>query len=42
VPKDGSTFWANAVITAVGDQGGALRAFAKIPRDFSHRPPASS
>jgi len=35
--KSGARFWANAVITPVRDQGGALLGFAKITRDLSER-----
>ena len=36
--KDGSTFWANVVFTAIRDQGGNLRGFAKLTRDLTeHR-----
>ena len=37
VRKDGSTFWANALITAVRDQAGQLIGFAKITRDLTER-----
>ncbi|NTW28109.1 MAG: PAS domain S-box protein [Coriobacteriia bacterium] len=33
--KDGSTFWANVVITAIRDQEGNLRGFAKLTRDLT-------
>ena len=33
VRKDGSTFWANIVITALRDGAGDLRGFAKVTRD---------
>lgn len=33
--KDGSTFWANVVITAIRDQEGDLRGFAKLTRDLT-------
>src|SRR5438552_14093988 len=33
--KDGSRFWANVVITAVHDERGTLRGFAKITRDIT-------
>jgi PAS domain S-box-containing protein len=36
VRKDGTTFWANAVLTALKD-GGELRGFAKITRDLTER-----
>jgi len=35
--KDGSTFWANGVITAIRDQAGELRGFAKLTRDLTER-----
>jgi PAS domain S-box-containing protein len=37
VRKDGSTFWANIVVTALYDEGGELRGFAKVTRDMSER-----
>jgi PAS domain S-box-containing protein len=37
VRKDGSTFWANAVITALRDEEGSLYGFAKITRDMTER-----
>ena len=37
VRKDGTTFWANVVITAVHDENGELRGFAKVTRDISER-----
>ena len=37
VRKDGSRFWANMVITAVFDQSGLLRGFAKVTRDITER-----
>jgi PAS domain S-box-containing protein len=37
VRKDGSTFWANVVITALRDPGGTLRGFAKVTRDITDR-----
>jgi len=38
VRKDGSQFWADAVITALRDEAGNLRGFAKITRDLTeHR-----
>ena len=37
VRKDGSTFWANVVITAVFDREGELRGFAKVTRDLTDR-----
>jgi PAS domain S-box-containing protein len=37
VRKDGSTFWANVVITALRDGVGNLRGFAKVTRDITAR-----
>ncbi len=37
VRKDGTTFWANVVITGVHDDSGALVGFAKVTRDLSER-----
>ncbi|SFJ50063.1 PAS domain S-box protein [Planctomicrobium piriforme] len=37
IRKDGSPFWANVVITALRDQTGILRGFAKVTRDLSER-----
>jgi two-component sensor histidine kinase len=37
VRKDGSRFWANAVITSVRGRDGALEGFAKVTRDFTER-----
>ena len=37
VRKDGSRFWANAVITAVRGEGGVLTGFAKVTRDLTER-----
>ena len=37
VRKDGSTFWANVLITALRDEEGELRGFAKVTRDISAR-----
>jgi PAS domain S-box-containing protein len=37
VRKDGSSFWANAVITALHDARGTLTGFAKITRDLTDR-----
>jgi PAS domain S-box-containing protein len=37
VRKDGSRFWANVVITALRDDSGRLRGFAKLTRDLSER-----
>src|SRR5205807_1984376 len=35
VRKDGSRFWANAIITALRDDSGALRGFSKLTRDLT-------
>ncbi len=37
VRKDGTRFWANVVITAVFDETGELRGFAKVTRDITER-----
>ncbi|TMA11007.1 MAG: PAS domain S-box protein, partial [Deltaproteobacteria bacterium] len=37
VRKDGSLFWASAVITALRDDSGKLRGFSKITRDITER-----
>jgi PAS domain S-box-containing protein len=37
IRKDGTRFWANVVITAVRDQSGELRGFAKVTRDLTNR-----
>jgi PAS domain S-box-containing protein len=37
VRKDGSTFWANVVITAIRDSSGALRGYATLERDMTER-----
>src|SRR5437870_1782046 len=37
VRKDGTRFWANVVITALHDEKGKLRGFAKITRDMTGR-----
>ena len=37
VRKDGSRFWANVVITALRDDGGAVCGFSKITRDLTER-----
>jgi PAS domain S-box-containing protein len=37
VRKDGSLFWANIVFTAIRDQSGNLRGFAKLTRDLTER-----
>ncbi|MGH8217358.1 MAG: hybrid sensor histidine kinase/response regulator [Steroidobacteraceae bacterium] len=35
--KDGTRFWANAIITALRDESGELKGFTKITRDLSER-----
>jgi PAS domain S-box-containing protein len=35
--KDGSKFWANVVFTAIRDEDGNLRGFAKLTRDLTER-----
>jgi len=37
VRKDGTHFWASAVIDAIRDEGGALLGFAKITRDITDK-----
>ena len=37
VRKDGSTFWASVVITAIHDEAGKLVGFSKITRDLTER-----
>jgi len=37
VRKDGSRFWASVLITALRDEAGNLRGFAKVTRDISER-----
>ena len=37
VRKDGTMFWANVVITALRDDSGLLRGFAKVTRDLTQR-----
>jgi signal transduction histidine kinase/ActR/RegA family two-component response regulator len=37
VRKDGSLFWANVVFTAIRDQAGNARGFAKLTRDLTER-----
>jgi len=37
VRKDGSTFWASVLITALRDEDGELRGFAKVTRDITLR-----
>lgn len=35
--KDGTRFWANVVVTALRDETGELRGFAKVTRDMTER-----
>jgi PAS domain S-box-containing protein len=35
--KDGSRYWGNVVVTALRDEAGQLRGFAKLTRDLSER-----
>lgn len=37
VRKDGSLFWADALLTAVFDEAGELRGYAKVTRDITDR-----
>jgi PAS domain S-box-containing protein len=37
IRKDGTEFWADVVITALRDQTGVLRGFAKVTRDLTER-----
>jgi PAS domain S-box-containing protein len=37
VRKDGSRFWANAIITALRDETGRLRGFAKVTRNLARQ-----
>lgn len=37
IRKDGSTFWAHVVITALRDRTGELRGFSKVTRDLTER-----
>lgn len=37
VRRDGSRFWADVVLTAIRDTGGALLGFAKVTRDLTER-----
>ncbi|HEY9849865.1 MAG TPA: PAS domain S-box protein [Leptolyngbyaceae cyanobacterium] len=37
VRKDGSRFWANAVVTVLRDKEGQIRGFAKVTRDITER-----
>jgi PAS domain S-box-containing protein len=37
VRKDGTTFWASVIITALKDEQGKLRGFAKVTRDLTQK-----
>ena len=37
IRKDGSRFWASVVITALFDESGSLRGYAKVTRDLTER-----
>lgn len=37
VRKDGSKFWANVIVTAIRDDHGTLRGFAKVTQDLTER-----
>ncbi|MDN3921266.1 PAS domain-containing hybrid sensor histidine kinase/response regulator [Roseateles violae] len=37
VKKDGSRFWANAILTPIRDADGSLRGFAKVTRDLTEQ-----
>jgi PAS domain S-box-containing protein len=37
VRKDGTSFWAEVIVTALRDDDGSLRGFAKVTRDFTSR-----
>jgi PAS domain S-box-containing protein len=37
VRKDGSRFWANAIITPLRDEAGRVRGYSKVTRDLSER-----
>jgi PAS domain S-box-containing protein len=37
VRKDGTRFWASVALTALRDEGGVLRGFAKVTRDMTER-----
>jgi PAS domain S-box-containing protein len=37
VRKDGTRFWANSVLTALRDENGILRGYAKVTRDLTQR-----
>lgn len=42
IRKDGSRFWANVLITAIRDDRGMLRGFAKLTRDMTEQKKAES
>ena len=42
VRKDGSTFWASVLVTAVRDREGDLRGFSKVVRDVTERKEAEN
>jgi PAS domain S-box-containing protein len=37
IRKDGTPFWANTIITALREENGTIRAFAKVTRDLTER-----
>ena len=37
IRKDGTRFWANAILTAIRDANGELRGYAKVVRDLTER-----
>lgn len=37
IRKDGTRFWANVVVTAIRDERGELRGYAKVTRELTHR-----
>jgi signal transduction histidine kinase/CheY-like chemotaxis protein len=42
IRKDGSRFWANVLLTAIRDDKGVLRGFAKLTRDMTEQQKADS
>jgi PAS domain S-box-containing protein len=42
IRKDGSRFWANVLLTAIRDDEGVLRGFAKLTRDMTEQKKADS
>lgn len=42
IRKDGTRFWANVILTALRDERGALRGFAKVTRDMTERKQAEA